>query len=172
EGAVGKRRAHHDRKQDQIKDRKKRRAGAVLLASQLGADSSQVVQTTNIFQNTEFFVITGTKLNAHEPEGILKDELDLLIKQHGGSYIQNKNADILIAGIQNLRVQSIIQCVKNKDILLPSYILDSIEAGKRLPLQPKYMLYTSPETARLFAKSMDSYGDSYTKPIKADDLDE
>ncbi|KAI8371267.1 ATP dependent DNA ligase domain-containing protein [Choanephora cucurbitarum] len=173
EGAVGKKRAQDDRMTEQIKDRKKkRRAGTVLLASQLGADSSQVVQSSTIFENTKFFVITGTKLNPHEPEGILKDELDLMIKEHGGNYVQNKNADVLIAGIQNSRVQSIIQCVKDKDILLPSYILDSIDAGKRLPLQPKYMLYTSPETARLFAKSMDIYGDSYTKPIKADDLEE
>lgn len=45
--------------------------------------------------------MNGTKLTDYEPRGILKNDLDLLIKENGGEYRQNKTADIVIAGVHS-----------------------------------------------------------------------
>ncbi|KAI7899247.1 ATP dependent DNA ligase domain-containing protein [Cokeromyces recurvatus] len=165
EGGVGKKRTAEDRI-EKSKVRKTRR-GTILLPSQQGLDSSPVIQKTNIFEGTSFYVINGTKLNEQEEGGFMKNELDYLIKENGGEYRQNKSADILIAGVKNARVNSIITVVKTRDIILPSYILDSIEARKMLSIEPKYMLYTSSATQEKFLQSRDIYGDIYNKKILA-----
>lgn len=36
-----------------------------------------------------------------------------------------------------------------------------MDASALLPLEPKYMIATTPETERLFAETMDEYGDAY-----------
>lgn len=46
-------------------------------------------------------VMNGTKLTDYEPTGIFKNDLDLLIKENGGEYRQNKTADIVIAGVHS-----------------------------------------------------------------------
>ncbi|KAI9468089.1 MAG: ATP dependent DNA ligase domain-containing protein [Benjaminiella poitrasii] len=168
EGNVGKKRAAEDRV-EKSKIQKTRR-GTVLLPSQKGLDSSQVIQKTKIFEGISFYVINGTKLNEQEEGGITKDQLDYLIKENGGEYRQNKTANILIAGIHSARVDSIITILKTRDIILPSYILDSIEAGKMLPIEPKHMFYTSPSTQEHFLRSRDIYGDIYNKRILAKDF--
>ncbi|CEP19180.1 hypothetical protein [Parasitella parasitica] len=168
EGAVGKKRDADDKI---VRDSGKRsRRGASLLPSQQGIDSSNVVQKTSIFEGKVFYVMNGTKLTDYEPSGILKNDLDLLIKENGGEYRQNKTADIIIAGVHNSRVDSSIQADKDRDILHPSYILDSIDAQKLQPIGPKYMFYTSPKTQQDFLKTMDEYGDYYDKKVKAKDL--
>jgi len=46
-------------------------------------------------------VITGTKSSDFDVGGVSKNDLDLLIKENGGEYRQNKTADILIAGVRS-----------------------------------------------------------------------
>ncbi|KAK4511264.1 uncharacterized protein ATC70_012479 [Mucor velutinosus] len=168
EGAVGKKRDAADR--IVRGSEKKSRRGALLLPSQQGIDSSNVVQKTAIFEGKVFYVITGTKSSDFDVGGISKNDLDLLIKENGGEYRQNKTADILIAGISNSRVDSSIKADEDCDILHPNYILDSIEAKKLLPITPKYMYYTSSRTQQDFLKTMDAYGDYYNKKIGTKDL--
>lgn len=71
----------------------------MLLSSQKGLDSSSITQSTDIFAGKTFCVVSGTKINPSDPVGLLKDDIDRLIKENGGDYIQNhKYADIIIAG--------------------------------------------------------------------------
>ncbi|KAF1799465.1 ATP dependent DNA ligase domain-containing protein [Mucor lusitanicus] len=163
EGAVGKKRDAADK--IVRGSGKKSRRGAVLMPSQQGINSSNVVQKTTIFEGKVFYVITGSDVDS-----ISKNDLDLLIKENGGEYRQNKTAGILIAGFSNSRVKSSIEADEGRDILHPNYILDSIEAKKLLPITPKYMYYTSPKTRQDFLKTMDIYGDYYNKKIGNKDL--
>ncbi|KAL9553688.1 hypothetical protein MBANPS3_003165 [Mucor bainieri] len=168
EGAVGKKRNADDK--IVRGGGKKSRRGALLLPSQQGIDSSNVVQKTTIFEGKDFFVITGTKSSDFDVGGVSKNDLDLLIKENGGEYRQNKTAGILVAGVSNSRVEGSIKADEDRDILHPNYILDSIEAKKLLPIAPKYMYYTSPKTQQDFLKTMDAYGDYYSKKIGTKDL--
>ena len=68
------------------------------------------------------------------------------------------------------RVDGSMKADKDRDILHPNYILDSIEAKKLLPITPKYMYYTSPKTQLDFLKTMDAYGDYYNKKIGTKEL--
>ncbi|KAL7321693.1 DNA ligase (ATP) [Mucor circinelloides] len=168
EGAVGKKRDAADK--IVRGSGKKSRRGTLLLPSQQGIDSSNVVQKTAIFEGKVFYVITGTKSSDFDVGGVSKNDLDLLIKENGGEYRQNKTADILIAGVRNSRVDGSIKADEDCDILHPNYILDCIEAKKLLPIAPKYMYYTSPKTQQAFLEIMDAYGDYYNKKIGTKDL--
>lgn len=58
------------------------------------------------------------------------------------------------------------------DIMLPSWILQSIHVGHVLAKEPRFMFHTTPTTASVMIDSVDIYGDSYVNAIDVDGLKE
>jgi hypothetical protein len=63
--------------------------------------SKKIIKKELFLTLTYIDVMNGTKLTDYESRGILKNDLDLLIKENGGDYRQNKTADIVIAGVHS-----------------------------------------------------------------------
>ncbi|CAG8541910.1 2307_t:CDS:10 [Diversispora eburnea] len=97
-----------------------------------------------------------------------KADFEHMIKEHGGKYFQHPDASPnirIIADSMNIRVNNIIKTGKH-DVVHPQWILDSVEKIQSIPLQPKYMLFTSEPTKQEFSVRMDEFGDSFTTPIE------
>jgi DNA ligase-4 len=56
------------------------------------------------------------------------------------------------------------------DILRPQWLLDSIEIGFLLPIEPRYALYLRAEVVPYAKANLDEFGDSYTTPVRVDEL--
>ena len=56
------------------------------------------------------------------------------------------------------------------DIIRPQWLLESIETGFLLPIEPRYALYLRPEVVPYAEANLDTFGDSYTTPISVEEL--
>ncbi|RUS15634.1 hypothetical protein BC937DRAFT_92197 [Endogone sp. FLAS-F59071] len=96
-----------------------------------------------------------------------KNELEVMIKSHGGNYYQDESAveNIhVVAGQMKIRVRGLINR-GTRDIIKPQWIFDCVENQDVIPLQPKYMLFTTDNTKEMFRKTIDRWGDSYTDEL-------
>ncbi|CAJ0637940.1 3686_t:CDS:2 [Entrophospora sp. SA101] len=104
-----------------------------------------------------------------------KLDLERIIKEHGGRFFQHHEAQpnmyILADTTSNLRIRNLIEREKY-DIIKPQWVLDCIDVMEVIPLGPKYMLFTTQETAQEFLTRMDESGDSYTDPVNSETLKE
>lgn len=60
----------------------------------------------------------------------------------------------------------------DKNIVLPTWVRDCVKQSRLIPLNPKYMLFTTKETESEFRLIMDEYEDSYTEPLSTGALQE
>lgn len=60
----------------------------------------------------------------------------------------------------------------DKNIVLPTWVRDCVKELRLIPLNPKYMLFTTKETEKEFRLIMDEYEDSYTEPLSTGALQE
>ncbi|RHZ76968.1 hypothetical protein Glove_187g70 [Diversispora epigaea] len=137
----------------------RRRAG--LLETYVSRDLV-VESKSEIFKGMDFHVII-TKF-----KGNSKADFEHIIKEHGGKYFQHPDASPnirIIADSINIRVNNSIKTGKH-DVVHPQWILDCVEKIQSIPLQPKYMLFTSEPTKQEFSVRMDEFGDSFTTPIE------
>nr|CAG8456310.1 14201_t:CDS:10 [Entrophospora candida] len=104
-----------------------------------------------------------------------KLDLERIIKEHGGRFFQHHEAQhnmyILADTTSNIRIRNLIEREKY-DIIKPQWVLDCIDVMEVIPLGPKYMLFTTQETAQEFLTRMDESGDSYTDPVNSETLKE
>jgi DNA ligase-4 len=70
-----------------------------------------------------------------------------------------------------IKVQNLIQ-TELQDVINYRWLLDCIEQNCVLPLEPKYMMFTTSETKRKFLMEIDKFGDSYTKDATVKSLRE
>lgn len=60
----------------------------------------------------------------------------------------------------------------DKNIVLPTWVRDCVKELRLIPLNPKYMLFTTKETEKEFRLIMDEYEDSYTEQLSSSALQE
>uniref|UniRef100_A0A8C3SL56 DNA ligase n=1 Tax=Chelydra serpentina TaxID=8475 RepID=A0A8C3SL56_CHESE len=129
-------------------------------------DLSNVNKISNIFEDVEFCVMTGTENHS-------KSELESKIAESGGNVVQNPGPDTycIIAGIENVRVKNIISSNKH-DVVRAEWLLQCFEMKIFVPWQPAFMIHMSPDTKQHFACEYDRYGDSYTADTDVTQLKE
>ncbi|KAL6068764.1 DNA ligase, variant 2 [Balamuthia mandrillaris] len=141
---------------------KKRSRGAARKVHTVGkqfqdTDVSHVAVKQLLFRSKEFCVMSGD----HD---LSKQQLETLIHEYGGTKVQHPTASTfcVIAARETLKVKNLIQrgvC----DVVHYKWLLDCVHANKEVPLEPKYMLFTTKETKSKFLLEIDRFGDSYTK---------
>ncbi|KAF9102712.1 DNA ligase (ATP) [Mortierella sp. GBA35] len=138
---------------------------AHLLQAMVG-DTSVVKVETDLFKGQVFWVVQGDALQT-------KGELEVLIKRFGGKQSQSAQMDstIVIAGENGPGVVG-LKKRGDKNIILPTWVRDSIKESRLIPLNPNYMLFTTKETEKEFRQIMDEYEDSYTEPLTTETLQE
>ncbi|ORZ16003.1 ATP dependent DNA ligase domain-domain-containing protein [Lobosporangium transversale] len=138
---------------------------ARLLHSIVG-DMSAFKIETDLFKGQVFWVVRGDQQHS-------KSELEVLIKRFGGKQSQSDQVEgtIIIAGVHG---PDLIGLKKkgHRNIVLPTWIRACINELRLIPLNPKYMLFTTKETEKQFRLIMDEYKDSYTEPLTAEGLQE
>ncbi|XP_015339575.1 DNA ligase 4 [Marmota marmota marmota] len=116
---------------------------------------SNVSKVSNIFEDVEFCVMSGT--DSHP-----KPDLENRIAEFGGYIVQNPGPDTycVIAGSENIRVKNIIAS-DTHDVVKPAWLLECFETKSCVPWQPRFMIHMCPSTKQHFAREYDHYGDSY-----------
>mmetsp|Transcript_60733 Transcript_60733/g.69397 ORF Transcript_60733/g.69397 Transcript_60733/m.69397 type:complete len:784 (+) Transcript_60733:504-2855(+) len=128
-------------------------------------DTSNVEQTSQLFDNFEFCI-----LNVND-KIITKSELECYIVKHGGLKVQNilPSTTHIIASKIDVKVSNLIRR-QALDIIRCEWVIDCMKYEKIIDLSPRYMLHISPYTKKVFSKTLDSYGDSYTKDVDAEEV--
>ncbi|XP_030057178.1 DNA ligase 4 isoform X2 [Microcaecilia unicolor] len=118
-------------------------------------DFSTIKKVSNMFQDIEFCVMSGT-------DDYSKCELENKITECDGIVVQNPGQDTycVIAGTENVRVRNIISSNKN-DVVTAKWLLQCFETKSIVALQPCHMIHMCPSTKQHFALEYDCYGDSY-----------
>uniref|UniRef100_A0A060SZN6 DNA ligase 4 n=1 Tax=Blastobotrys adeninivorans TaxID=409370 RepID=A0A060SZN6_BLAAD len=122
-----------------------------------------------LFAGIVFYVIS----DVDSVDGIDRDRLRALIKAHGGSLTNSTKITegrlVLVADKKILRVSNIMK-MNEQDIIKPIWVTDCIKYGRILELEPRYVFHATPETNESMHKSVDMYGDPYTRKIGLDEL--
>ncbi|XP_027722174.1 DNA ligase 4 [Vombatus ursinus] len=118
-------------------------------------DLSNINKISNVFEDVEFCVMTGT--DSHS-----KPDLENRIAELGGYIVQNPGPDTycVVAGTENVRVKNIISSNKH-DVVKAEWLLECFKAKECIPWQPRFMIHMCPSTKQHFAREYDCYGDSY-----------
>ncbi|KFQ18702.1 PREDICTED: DNA ligase 4 [Merops nubicus] len=160
EGKLASKHLHMD-ENEEPREKKRRTVPKVKkiigIAEQFKApDLSSVNKVSNMFEDVEFCVMTGTR-------NYSKAELESRIAECGGSVVQNPGPETycVIAGAENLRVKNIISS-NRYDVVRAEWLLQCFHSKMLVPWQPACMIHMCPETKEHFAREYDPYGDSYT----------
>ena len=157
---------------------KRRKTGRSIQTGHRGADLRHIQQENcKIFEDMTFWVVP--KSAGYDPENSyldqdkIKRDLEVKIRTYGGQLIQGSKEGLdnflIVADHQTLRVKNSIKAARY-DIVKSSYILDSIEKKKKLPLLLKYMIFCTEDTKRKMQQYSDEYGDSYMEDVTDDDV--
>ncbi|XP_003477632.1 DNA ligase 4 [Cavia porcellus] len=145
---------------DEPKEKKRKTAPKVkkvigILEHLKAPNLSNVSKVSNIFEDVEFCVMSGTVSHS-------KLDLENRIAEFGGYIVQNPGPDTycVIAGSENIRVKNIISSDKH-DVVRPEWLLECFKAKTCLPWHPRFMIHMCPSTKQYFAREYDCYGDSY-----------
>ncbi|KAF9576505.1 DNA ligase (ATP) [Mortierella alpina] len=155
--------SHSKAKKRQIGPRK---ANQAHLLDTIVGDTSTVKRETDVFDGQVFWVYRGDDQQT-------KSELEVMIKRHGGKQTQSDQVEntLIVAGAQGPELLG-LKKKGHRNIVLPTWIRDCIIAQRLLPLNPKYMLFTTKATEKQFRQIMDVHGDSYTEPLSTEALQE
>eukprot|EP00923_Selenidium_pygospionis_P044791 GHVN01077379.1.p1 GENE.GHVN01077379.1~~GHVN01077379.1.p1 ORF type:complete len:480 (-),score=102.06 GHVN01077379.1:482-1921(-) len=128
-------------------------------------DTSTVEVVSEIFNNLEFYVISG---DTHLP----KSDIERLVYQHGGVKSQSYRAGItthVIAAQKSFRTDNVNK-LYNTVVLHPNYVMDCVKSSRIIELSPKYLINMTAEVEERFADQFDAWGDSYYDDIHHDDV--
>lgn len=106
------------------------------------------------------------------------------LQRHGGRVAANptRTTSLLIGNsVQAAKVANWIQLCERKpahvadkypatDVVHLQWVMDCVEAGRVLPLAPRYVLYASPALKAKFAQLLDSYEDAWYDPCTPSSL--
>ena len=177
--------AEHDKKENQFKvddSRRKRlrvaRKKPVTVAGGEATMSQQsLVQSTDVFEGLNVYVMTG----AQKPEKKSKAELEALVKTHKGNVCQNDSrlGTVCVGGNRTVHVASAIKR-GDVNIVQPAWLFDNIKQSAKeydrpilnLPLEPRHMLFMTPESEELIRTNVDQHGDSYARDVSVEELKE
>ena len=170
-------------KQFKIDDnrKKRQRVGRRKPLTVAGSEIAQVfpnnIKTTKIFEGLSFYIMTGSQ----KPTKKSKAELEQLVKSDGAKIVQNGTRPETIC-IGDQRTVHVAASIKRADtnIIRPSWLFDNITQNevdgdrptRLLPLEPRHMFFTKPDTERRIETAVDKHGDSYERDVTADELKE
>ncbi|CAE8619787.1 unnamed protein product [Polarella glacialis] len=130
------------------------------------ADTAQVPVASELLKGAEVFVVNGDAQYS-------KADLETFVVKHGGSNVQNflrgRTSLVVAASIGDLRTKNLAKTA-HVDIILYSYLFECLDAGRMLPLKPRHLLATSPETKESFKAAFDEWGDAFYEEVSSDSL--
>ncbi|XP_019062433.1 DNA ligase 4 isoform X2 [Fukomys damarensis] len=145
---------------DEPKEKKRKAAPKMkkvigILENLKAPNLSNISKVSNIFEDVEFCVMSGTA-------SLSKLDLENRIAELGGYIVQNPGPDTycVIAGSENIRVKNIISSDKH-DVVRPAWLLECFKTKTCLPWHPRFMIHMCPSTKQHFSREYDRYGDSY-----------
>lgn len=159
------------------KPRISRKKPLKLLGGDKVDDASFETGTSKLFEGLTFFVMTGSP----KPEKRTKEELESLVKSHGGlisqTYAADQKATICVGHHRSVKVTSAIKR-GDTDIVQPRWLFDCIKQaeidGNRprllLPFEPEHMFFSKEEHADMAPANLDDYNDSYARDVTTDEL--
>ena len=177
--------AEQDKKENQFKvDDSRRKKQRVISKKHLTVAGSETVsanafagKSTDIFKGLNIYVMTGSS----KPKKETKAELEHLVKSHGGIICQSDSrpGTVCIGDSRTVHVASAIK-KGNVNIVRPAWLFDNAEQSEMdrgrptliLPLEPKHMLFTRPESDESIQESVDRYQDSYARDVSVEELKE
>lgn len=125
---------------------------------------------SKLFNGMTFFVPAGS---AHPKK--TKSELENLIREHGGAYVQQPNR-VLEGDVVPLadrpdapRVRSIMK-FDGVTIIKPRWLFDCIRSEYLLPYEPDHLFQATDDLHALAAQCIDQYGDSYCRAVDVEEL--
>ncbi|KAI8362261.1 ATP dependent DNA ligase domain-containing protein [Mortierella sp. GBAus27b] len=129
-------------------------------------DMSTVKVETDLFKGQVFWVVRGDEQQS-------KADLEVIIKRFGGKQSQSDQMEntIIIAG-QNGPDLLGLKKKGHRNIVFPMWIRDCVKEQRLVPLNPKYMMFTTKETEGQFRNIMDEFEDSFTEPLTSERLQE
>jgi len=129
-------------------------------------DVSDVKVESELFKDCEFCLLSVNP-------GTDKAHIEKEIKRNGGSFTQNtlESTDYVLAGPKTLRVRLQIERATH-DVIHHSWLLESLEAKKLVPLELRHVIFATPKTQKQLDLRMDEWGDHYTKECTVDSLRE
>lgn len=112
---------------------------------------------TTIFKNREFCVINGDI-------SFRKEFLELLIRNQGGTLVQapTSNTYCAIAGKNSVKVK-LVETKATTNIVWVKWLLTCLQKQRLIPLEPRFMIFTEPQTIENFRNEIDEYGDTYER---------
>ncbi|KAJ3584327.1 hypothetical protein NHX12_014823 [Muraenolepis orangiensis] len=164
-GKLASRHLRIDNDQDddgQPEKKKKRKAAAAKPKRVVGLldhfrpqDLSGVARETDMFEDVEFCILTGS-------EDHPKAELEKAVARCGGVVVQNPGPDTycVIAGTENMRVRN-LTLADTHDVVRAAWLRRCLDGGRVAPWQPAHMVHMTAATREHFAKEYDAHGDSY-----------
>eukprot|EP00930_Biecheleria_cincta_P097611 TRINITY_DN89314_c0_g1_i1.p1 TRINITY_DN89314_c0_g1~~TRINITY_DN89314_c0_g1_i1.p1 ORF type:complete len:637 (-),score=87.30 TRINITY_DN89314_c0_g1_i1:27-1688(-) len=130
------------------------------------ADTAQVPVASALLKGAEVFVVNGDAQYS-------KADLEAYVVRHGGRNVQNylrgRTSLVVAASLTDLRTKNLAK-TGLVDIVVYSYLFDCENAGRMLPLKPRHMLATCPETKGQFSYAFDKYGDAFYEEVNPDTL--
>lgn len=124
---------------------------------------------SNLFTGLHFYLLSDY-IDPDQNIRIIKPKLNSLIKQNGGTLIQNliskhqiEHSFRIISGKLTGECKSLID--RGYDILSPQWILDCISHGKLVKIEPKHCFNVSEELMKLAKGRVDRFGDSFASTI-------
>jgi DNA ligase 4 len=146
----------------------KRRNTGLHLADQTDAVT---FEKSRLFEGMSFYIPSGS-----ETLDMKKKDLEVLVKEHGGTVVQNQarvgegNA-IGVGDRQTLLVQSLSRTEGVAFIISPKWLVDCVKQQYILPYEDEH-LYLAPDDMRALAlENTDQYGDSYHRDLDADEME-
>ena len=125
-------------------------------------DLTGISLKNNVFQLQPFYVVSDIIF----PRRMSKSQLELQIKEHGGTITQSSSTPfVTVIGDRNVvKVASIIQYNK-ADIVKPDWIFECIGQKRLLTLEPRDLFFGRPESMERARQNVDEYGDSYYREV-------
>lgn len=118
----------------------------------------------SLFSGNEICVLTGNLLHS-------KSDIEKLVYQHGATCSQypTESTSYVIAEKKTLRVSNII-ATGGFDIIKPNWIVECTNENILLPLEPKFMLFSTSSTSNKFSESIDKFGDHFSRHVTPNSL--
>lgn len=87
------------------------------------------------------------------------------------NFIKGRTSLVVAASSSELRARNLARTAQ-VDIVKYTYLFQCESAGRMLPLQPRHLLATSPETAEKFSHAFDRFGDAFYEDVTPASLKE
>lgn len=137
-----------------------------------GISDAVTIQKSKLFEGKSFYIRARSVILDKE-EG----ELKKLVTENGGSIVNNEarvaegNA-IAIADRENGYVRSLLKLEGVRFVVSPKWVLDCIKQQYLLPYEDEHLWLAPDDMRALAAENTDQYGDSYSRDLDADEMEQ